>query len=441
MNRRKDKRMEQTSIHIERFVKKEEEGLYFIQPFEVPEGVEKIEISYEYPRYITEDREDNSTSRKEINIIDLGLNGAGGKYIGSSGSDRSHITISAGHSSQGFARANTDAGQWGIIIGAYKVQEGGVMVKYHITFHKKERRLLKGDTHMHTLGSDGTLSVEQIGQFGKKLGLDFVFVTDHNNYAHNFQNVEVDGISVLPGTEWTHYKGHSGFLGVKKPFESAFCVNSLQEVQEKIAEAKGNGALIVLNHPFCPNCGWKWGIEEVEYDAIEVWNGGLPTSTNLKCMEWWHNQLLLGKKIPITGGSDFHRFDVTRIIGMPTTCVYAMSNTLDDIITAIKNGNAYITMFTNGPDLYAEAEGKILGETAPKGSEVKLRLWNLKGKDIICLITDQGTEEIICEDGVYEIELTRRYEQARFCRIEVIRRLVPDLPQMKILFSNPIYFS
>ncbi len=433
--------MNKIEIKVERFIKKEEEGSYFLLPFEVPEDVEKVEIAYDYTRFLKERKEDNTTIFREVNIIDLGLNGAGGSYIGSSGSDRSYIFISSVKSSQGFAAANTDAGCWSIIVGAYKVQDSGCLVTYHITFTKKERRLLKGDTHMHTLGSDGTLSVAGIASLGKQLGLDFIFVTDHNNYAHNFQSVDVEGITVIPGMEWTHYKGHAGLLGVKKPFESAFCVNSLSEAQEKLKEAKKNGALLVLNHPFCPNCGWKWGMENFDYDVVEIWNGGLPISANLKCLEWWHDQLLIQRKIPIVGGSDFHRHDVLSLMGMPCTCVYAKSNTNDDIVRAIKNGNGYVSLFTKGPDLYAEADGKILGETASLGSEIMIHFWNLKINDQICIVTDHGMEKIICEDGVRELELKRKYENARFCRFEVIRKLTPEFGQMKVLISNPIYFE
>ncbi len=433
--------MSKTSIKIERFIRKEEEGSYFLLPFEVPEEVEKLEITYEYTRFHSETKEDNSVVNKEINIIDLGLNGVDYTYVGSSGSDRNSIFISATKSSQGFAPVSTDAGSWSIIVGAYKIQDSGCMVTYHITFTKKERRLLKGDTHMHTLGSDGTFSVEGVAQLGKQLGLDFIFITDHNNYAHNFQQVEVEGITVLPGTEWTHYKGHAGLLGVKKPFESAFCVNSLTEAQAKLAEARKNGALLILNHPFCLYCGWKWGIDNFEYDAIEIWNGGLSIASNLQCMEWWQEQLSNNKKIPIVGGSDFHRLDVMRLLGMPCTCIYAKSNTNEDIVQAIRNGNSYLSLSSKGPDLYAEAGGKILGETASSGSEARIRFWNLKKGDLLRLITDQDVEEIECGEGIREIEFKREFHGAAFCRFEVVRNIDPELGQMKALISNPIYFE
>ncbi|MDF2541370.1 MAG: hypothetical protein K0S47_1088 [Herbinix sp.] len=433
--------MNMISITLERFIQKEEEGTYFLLPFEVPEEVERMDISYEYVRFATCQRVDGSILQEEINIVDLGLNGPSGTYIGSSGADRSNIYITSDKSSQGFAPQDTKAGEWSIIVGAYKIQEGGLFVTYHITFTKKELRLLKGDTHMHTLGSDGTYSVAGIAQLGHKLGLDYIIITDHNNYAHNFQTVDTEGITVIPGTEWTHYKGHAGIWGVKKPFENAFCVNSLAEVKEKLSEAKGNGAMIVLNHPFCPNCGWKWGIENVEYDAVEIWNGGLPISYNISCMEWWEEQLRKGRKIPVVGGSDFHRHDVASLVGMPSTCVYAMSNTKEDIIEALRQGHSYITMSAKGPDLSVTCGDRILGDIIEAGDEIKIHFWDLHQQDKICLITDTGMEEILCEPGLREIELIRKYDNVKYCRFEVHRILAPGLPPMKILLSNPIYYD
>ncbi len=433
--------MKQDIITMERFIGKEEEGIYFTLPFEVPKDVERLDIAYYYPRFLSEQREDGSTVTREENIIDFGLCSAGENYIGSSGSDRNSITITAVKSSQGFAPADIKPGRWNIIIGAYKVQEDGVAVVYRITFTMKERRLLKGDTHIHTLGSDGSLSLKDAAWLGRQRGLDYIIVTDHNNYAQNFQEAGVEGITVIPGMEWTHYKGHAGILGVKKPFENAFCVNSLKEARNKLAEAKANGAFLVLNHPFCPNCGWKWGMEHFDYDAVEVWNGSLFASSNLACLEWWHKQLLTGKKIPVVGGSDFHRPDFAGMIGSPCTCVYAMSCSPEDILNALRNGNCYITVSVQGPDIYAEAGGRIMGETALPGSELHAGFRNLKGCDIIRLITDCGTEDIVCENGIQEWEISRRYEKHAFCRFEIWRKLTPELPPMPVLLSNPIYFG
>ena len=85
--------MDKKEIRFERFVKKEEEGTYFPIEFQVPDHVETLELSYAYTRFEQTESGYGETVKREINIVDLALCGAGGRYIGSSGSDRNHISI------------------------------------------------------------------------------------------------------------------------------------------------------------------------------------------------------------------------------------------------------------------------------------------------------------------------------------------------------------
>ncbi len=88
---------------------------------------------------------------------------------------------------------------------------------------------------------------------------------------------------MLPGSEWTHYKGHAGFLGVAQPYKGSFVSNSLAETQARLKEAQSLGAMVVLNHPFCPQCPWLWGFEAVAHDAVEVWNGVMSERNLRRC--------------------------------------------------------------------------------------------------------------------------------------------------------------
>ena len=59
------------------------------------------------------------------------------------------------------------------------------------------------------------------------------------------------------------------------------------------------------------------------FDCLEIWNGPMRES-NLRSIGCGQ-QLLAGKKMPICGGSDYHRDTPFLFPGGPTTCVYAMS--------------------------------------------------------------------------------------------------------------------
>ena len=432
--------MEQTTQHLFLHIAKEQEGSYFTLPVSVPENTERLDISYDYVRF-TETEENGWTRREEICIVDLALNAPGGEYVGASGSDRKHIWVCAAGSAQGYASVPVTPGVWEIIVGAYKIPPQGADVRYSVECVKKKRRLFRGDTHLHTLGSDGYKDVRGVALEAKDRGLDFIIVTDHNNFAHNLLDAGVPGITVLPGTEWTHYKGHCGMLGVKRPYKSAFCVNTRAQAQEKLREARENGALIVINHPFCPFCGWKWGFEGFDYDLIEVWNGGAVSKATLDCLAWWQKELESGRNLPVCGGSDYHRPDFGCHIGDPCTCLFADSPEPEDLLRALRSGNSFITFTPKGPGISANAAGAGLGETAPAGAPVETKWFGLRGGDELRAVTDRGVLTKICPSGCSGLTWTIKNEGFRFCRFEVRRSLLPGSQPFPALISNPVYFD
>lgn len=432
--------MEET-LTIHRHISREEQGSYFEIPLDIPDQVCRLDVRYQYPRLHREPlAQGKGTKIQECNVIDLGLNSQEHGFIGASGSNRTHIWVSAGDSVKGYQRVQPK-GRWSIIVGAYKIQPEGVDVTYQITFTYKERALYLGDTHMHTLGSDGNLSVAEVAHQAIKGGLDYIFVTDHNNCAHNLEIPAVEGITVIPGMEWTHYNGHAGLLGHPRPVRSPFCINDREGMLGLLQEAREHGAAIVLNHMMCPDNGWKWGTDDLEYDMIEVWNGGTKPKANLAAVAWWHQCLCQGKRIPIIGGSDFHSIELLRMVGLPCTAVYAMSDSPQDILDALQAGHSYILLNPGGPRLFAEAEGSILGEIAPAGSVVHASFQRLQKGDVIRCITDQGTEEITCESAMADFQLDIPSNDALFLRFELYRNDPVPMPGIPFLLSNPIYFE
>ena len=421
-------------LHIE---KSAERG-YPRLAFEVPEATERIDIQVSYPdRELRQEGE--FTVMDNRCVIDFALESPAGRLFGAAGSDRTQIHISPLGSSAGFLAEELTAGKWNIVAGAYHVPPSGVDVVYDIEITQKQRRLFRGDTHAHTIASDGAFSVETLASLAQESGLDYLFITDHNNVSAPPHR---DDITLLPGVEWTHYRGHAGLLGSSAPLPGRYDTMSEEETAAFLQKAQQGGAMTVLNHPFCPLVPWLWSLN-APHDALEVWNGVM-SERNERAIAYWHSELAKGKRVVALGGSDYHRPGLFGSIATPCMMVYAPSRSRADILSALKRGDCFISYQADGPvaDVACQLDGMptSFGGEADAGGEITFHLTNLRGADEIRLITDKDVEVIVCPAEATEARVTRRYLRAAFVRVEVSRVYAPGLPPMKAMLTNPVYF-
>lgn len=428
------------------FIEHEKEGIYLTLPFSMPDEIESMTLRYDYAGFDEKEKvlDDGSfVARQQANIIDLGLIAPDGSQVGASGSNKKEIIISEVYATPGYRACALIAGEWQIIVGAYKVAREGVEVNFEITLSKKHRRLYKGDLHMHTVASDGIFTVAELVERARKLGLDFIAITDHNQMVSSDSFPQTRDLSVIPGLEYTHYLGHSNFLGVEKPYDVPFIANTFEEVRARFLSARARGALIGINHPFQGGCEFKFDLKEIPFDYVEVWNGPMRES-NLKAIGLWQQLLTAGKKIPICGGSDFHRDDIPFIfMGGPTTCVYAMSSSRKDILAAIRAGHAFISYAPNGPVLEMTAGEAIMGDSVNWAQEREIRIVadNLLKGDVVRVITETESKVLLEAPGDGKCNLSYTKTSPGFARIEILRVLLPGIPILPVLISNPIYFQ
>jgi hypothetical protein len=411
----------------------------------MPVNTETLSLTYHYERHheseIGIDR-GRFFSRKEVNIIDLGLIAPDGTQVGASGSDKLSITISEAWATPGYRPRVLTPGEWKIIVGAYKVAEPGVDVIYELTFSPKYLRLLKGYLHTHTLGSDGVLNIEELALHAQRNGLDYLGYSDHNQMISSDTLPHIPGITLIPGVEWTHYKGHANFMGVNQPYDAPFLANTFEEVKYRFDSARSRGAFISVNHPCDPVCPFLFDMNQLPFDCLEVWNGPMRGS-NLQAIGLWHSLLVSGKKIPICGGSDYHRDSLLLFPGGPTTCVFAMSAGTSDILDALKHGHAYITYSANGPTLDLTAGEALMGDSVDfsKHGQLEYKVSGLLAGDVVQVTTSQGSTPLFKAemDGGMQGECS--LDAPGFARIEVLRSFLPGLPLLPALISNPIYFD
>ena len=358
---------------INHHIPEEALGTYYTLPFSVPAGLSSVAVAYEY----------------EGGTVDLGLTDHEQNFLGWSGSGRSRVYVGPVAATPGYRMTEITAGTWHIIIGAYKIPPGGLNVKYTIEFSYPAPRWLGGDLHIHSDASDGQHDIPTLAKKAQKKGLDFIAIANHNNYCENFHLPKIPGLTIIPAVEWTHYRSHINFFGVPAPFDS-FVANGEDEMRKIVAEAKSRGALVSANHPLDGNCPYLW--ESTDHlDMIEVWNAPM-RNQNVQAIAWWHRMLQGGRKIPIVGGSDFHRNLHPARIGHPTTRVLASSQAAGDILDALKQGHSYITATVGGVQLELKAGEFMMGDTIKNSESLFINAIGLGGK--LQLVTSEG---VACE--------------------------------------------
>jgi hypothetical protein len=435
----------QKKVTLELTIQPQEQGKYLLLPFSMPVDVESLHLSYLYPRYQESEALSGKASfmkRQEINIVDLGLIAPDGTQVGASGSDKSEISVSEVTATPGYRACPLVPGEWKILVGAYKIAPEGVRVTYEVTFTYKKRRWLKGDLHTHTLASDGVLTAEELAWRAVRHGLDFLAITDHNQMISKEALPQVPGLTLIPGVEWTHYQGHANFLGVDRPYDVPFAANTQEEIASRFDSARQRGALITINHPFEEICKFQLDYNTLPFDCLEIWNGPMRES-NLKAVGLWQKLLEAGRRIPICGGSDYHRDTPFIFLGGPTTCVYAMSAGLSDILAGLKAGHAYITFAPNGPWLEASAGEATLGEAVswPEVREINLHAGGLLAGDVVRVVTGTGSEVIVEAPAAGDVRATYAMPGPGFARVEILRGFLPGIPMLPALMANPIYFT
>lgn len=405
-------------------VAKDREGTYYYVPFSVPENVIKVTVSYDYFR----PTKGVLSDLKPTNCIDIGLSDSKGNFLGWSGSAHPSVSVGEYSSTNGYLCEKIEAGEWQIIVGAYHVLDEGVEVTYNIDFEYAGEKLLYGDLHIHSDASDGKYDAFEIGKMAKEAGLDFAALANHNNYSLNFSLPQMNDFTFISAVEWTHYKGHINFFGVKNPFGNSFIANSKEEMKELISHARQKGAVISVNHPKCRFCPYLWEDEDA-FDMMEIWNGPM-RPTNTDGIEWWTQLLRKGRKIPIVGGSDYHSPKGFARIGNPVTAVYAASPSPEDILEAIRSGHSFVAYGKAGPVLDLRYGSFKMGDTAVinQDTELIIKAENCKNAKII-LVTDKGEREINAGKIFIGDE--------KFAYVKILG----NISRRVLAVSNPIYFN
>lgn len=237
------------------------------------------------------------------------------------------------------------------------------------------RRPYRGDLHQHSHHSDGKESPAYVAAYNRKLGMDFMALTDHHKYAPSleaikaFEGLPVD-LRIFPGEEvhppdtGVHIVHFGGKFSVNDLFKTPAyqegveqIVASLKEFPaglnpksyaaclwalEKIREA---GGVSIFCHPYWIT-GNRYNVPEAlitrlfaekPFDAYEVIGGYWlhQTESNALQVARYYEEVAKGNRVPVVGVSDGH--GVHRgLNGWYYTVVLAPSPDYADIRDAIR---------------------------------------------------------------------------------------------------------
>lgn len=416
------------TLVLTRTISEEEELQYIEVPFNMPKGIQKILVNYEVKSH-----------GQNPCIVDLGIKDFN-RVRGWSGGARREFYIGETHATPGYVSGPLYEGNWSILLGAYKIGKEGCQVTITVSLESKKEEAcwLKGDLHLHSVHSDGSYTLKENAEMAMEKGLDFIALTDHNTISQNHMYESYGTVLFIPGMELTTYKGHCNFYGAKEPIKD-FRATNMEEIRNRLHEARSNGCNISINHPFDQYCPWEYGWD-VDYDWVEVWNGPW-TEGNERALEWWQEQLVQGRKLVVVGGSDCHRPHPYVKQGMPTTWIYSNDKSVSSILEAINKGHVYLTYDPTGPQMDFTCGQAIIGDTIKTQEKMELKVEKLQAGDIVKIISNKGIEQEFNISSEQELVQTWDIAGRSFYRVEIWRYFSEVESHLMAALSNPIYIQ
>jgi len=287
-------------------------------------------------------------------------------------------------------------------------------------------RWLKGNTHTHTLNSDGDSTSGDVVTWYRAHGYQFLVITDHEFLTdvgplNGLYGAE-EKFLLIPGQEVSGRADgpkpvHVNQIGAKRvvmPMRSGAIFDVLQKDVNLVREA---GALVQINHP---NFGWALSgadLARVENaNFVEIWNGH-PQVNNLggggvaAAEAMWDEALTAGRRLFAIADDDSHHFRIERLAD-PTAAapgfgwIYVRAPRLDttEILAAMARGDFYASSGVELTDIVATAKSLTITIKADPVSKYRVEFVGAGGAVLAETATNVAT---------YEFRGTEKYVRAR----------------------------
>ncbi|WP_426757205.1 PHP domain-containing protein [Myxococcus sp. Y35] len=143
------------------------------------------------------------------------------------------------------------------------------MVSYPVVLPKADApRWARGAFHVHTTRSDGRGTPEEVAAAAKAAGLDFVVLTDHNDFAPR-PPAFVHGVLLVHGVEISTSGGHLVAFGMSRPLEG---VRKWMPPGDAVRAVAAAGGTAVLAHPVQKRNPWKDDASAKQTPGFELYS-------------------------------------------------------------------------------------------------------------------------------------------------------------------------
>jgi len=240
------------------------------------------------------------------------------------------------------------------------------------------RRPYKGDVHQHSCRSDGREAPAYVAGACRRIGLDFMALTDHGQYMPSieaqraYEGLDLDlriypGEEVHPPANPVHMINFGGRFSVNELFrdESAYRAGvaqieealgavppgvdphqyaSCQWCFDRIREAGGLGVFChpywFTSHRYSPSGALtSYLFQKQPFDAFELIGGFHrdEVDSNTLQVARYHEERAQGRRIPIVGVSDAHGCERGELFGWYYSIAFSPSSDLPDLVESIKD--------------------------------------------------------------------------------------------------------
>jgi hypothetical protein len=291
------------------------------------------------------------------------------------------------------------------------------------TLSNQPLRWFKGNTHAHTLNSDGDSTPDDVVRWYREHGYQFLVLTDHNYLTSveglNTVHGAADQFLVIRGEEVTMTAGgkplHVNGLDVSSVVPPAVGTAVVPVLQQAVDGIRQAGGVPHINHP---NFGWAISVDELRQvertRLFEIFNGH-PLVNNLGgggapgLEEIWDRLLSSGRLIYGLAVDDAHTFKQP---GDPSVAgpgrgwifVRAARLTPRDIVEAIERGAFYASTGVELSTLEITS-GSVTVEVKPDNtSRYRIQFIGAGGR----VLAEQGTPS-----AAYAIKGTEGYVRVK----------------------------